>query len=74
MIKGTYNAYVRISNVNGEADIIRALKKLDDQLKAENFKYELEKRRYFIPPGERRRLKSKAARARKRYKALETQE
>lgn len=67
--KRPYNAYVRVSNVNGESDVIKALKKLDDQLKAENFKHELDKRRFFIPPGERRRFKQKAARARARHEA-----
>lgn len=67
--KKPYNAYVKISSTNKEPDLQKALRKLDDQLKAEDFKKELDKRRYFVPPGERRRMKSKIARARARYEA-----
>lgn len=69
------NAMVKVAqDTNSKEDaLLRALKKLDDKLKAENFKYELERRRFFVKPGERRRMKSKAARRRRRYELAHEQ-
>lgn len=70
------NAYVKLNpgNANKEGELAKALKKLDNKLKDENFKVDIERKRFFVKPGERRRLKSMAARRRARFEARNNKE